>query len=408
VSLKRRQRFAKYEHVLLRCGDDIRSLQRFVNAQVVAFRKILKKYRKWTGSSTLGSRFKDNVLSHPKSFTRRDFSQLQSLYDDLLQTLQAATPAATPAEWSGDGSNAAEPVHSPRPSEQISPSETLVVPESQQFAGGYWNEYDCGSEAGDFNRDADVEYAIYVDPNEEVGFPGMKTLRGLFTTPARKLHAWMSGRHPDDECGPLLPAHARRSTYGATTRSVEPSYFSIPPGSAGPAGAASPLVADTDAEDESSWHRPSNRHSRRGSYNNNNGYASSSEEGGGAIFFPAGYRAHYAAALPSVEEQRIAHYRERVLFWGAWACYAVAFVLTGIAAVLVVAGRNKMRLEVDAGVTLGIMTSLGLACAALSMACSRRWGRQSLLGRLAVWTTFAVVCVGDGALLVLLMGNTRL
>jgi len=29
----------------MRCGDDIQALSRFANAQIVAFRKILKKYR---------------------------------------------------------------------------------------------------------------------------------------------------------------------------------------------------------------------------------------------------------------------------------------------------------------------------------------------------------------------------
>lgn len=45
LSLKRQRRFAKYERELLRCGEDILALARFANAQVVAFRKILKKYR---------------------------------------------------------------------------------------------------------------------------------------------------------------------------------------------------------------------------------------------------------------------------------------------------------------------------------------------------------------------------
>ncbi|KAJ6436152.1 ATP-dependent DNA helicase pfh1 [Purpureocillium lavendulum] len=50
-------------------SDDIQALSRFANAQIVAFRKILKKYRKWTGSTTLTSRFNDIVLGSPKSFS---------------------------------------------------------------------------------------------------------------------------------------------------------------------------------------------------------------------------------------------------------------------------------------------------------------------------------------------------
>jgi hypothetical protein len=51
MSLKRQRRFAKYERELLRCGEEILALSRFSNAQVVAFRKILKKYKvRWTTS----------------------------------------------------------------------------------------------------------------------------------------------------------------------------------------------------------------------------------------------------------------------------------------------------------------------------------------------------------------------
>jgi SPX domain protein involved in polyphosphate accumulation len=44
-SFKRQRRFAKYERELRECGDEIHSLSRFASAQVVAFRKITKKYK---------------------------------------------------------------------------------------------------------------------------------------------------------------------------------------------------------------------------------------------------------------------------------------------------------------------------------------------------------------------------
>ncbi|KAJ3453671.1 hypothetical protein MRS44_017918 [Fusarium solani] len=44
-SVKVQRLFVKYERELLRCGRDIQSLPRFANAQVVAFRKIIKKYK---------------------------------------------------------------------------------------------------------------------------------------------------------------------------------------------------------------------------------------------------------------------------------------------------------------------------------------------------------------------------
>lgn len=378
MPLKRQQRFAKYEQQLLQCGDDIRALQRFVNAQIVAFRKILKKYRKWTGSSTLGSRFRDNVLSHSKSFTRRDFAPLQSQHNDLLETLHAALP-----DTDGRASPSAESRHSRAPSAQLSPSETLV-PEPQPVRVGYWNEYDCGSEAGDLDRDAD-EYAIYIDPNEDLGFPGMKTLGAFLTKPVSKLNAWISFRqkhldNDDSEHGPLLPTHTTYG-YGSTRSPPSLTYFSTPPG-----GTVSSLVPtlDTDAEDDF----PGGTNSRPGSHRGG-GYASSSDgdHSSSSLLFPPGYYAHHSAAcLPSVADQRVARYRERVLAVATWMCFAVAWVLMGVVGALVVVGgsgrhnRNsgRVRLEVDAGVVLGIVTSLGLACGGLGMACSRR-------ERVSVW-----------------------
>ncbi|KAK0701467.1 hypothetical protein B0T21DRAFT_378708 [Apiosordaria backusii] len=391
VSIKRQRRFAKYEQDLLQCGDDIRSLRRFVNAQIVAFRKILKKYRKWTGSSTLGARFRDNVLSHPKSFTLCDFSHLQTRYDDLLVTLRAASPA----DMSGIVSPAPESTD-PR-DRQRSPSEETVVNETQPTVV-YWNEYDCGSEAGDNDRNGDDDYCIYIDPNEDVRFPGMKALGSLFSNPVKKLNsAWMSIRSvrsrespgsDDGERGPLLPTNSTLSTYGSTRgKPTDPSYFTIPPGSRG-------AQSDTDVEEDANY--SSNRHSRRGSY----GYASSEDQ------FPSGYRPHYAA-LPSINDQRIEQYRENIFFWVTWGCYAVAYVLMGIAAVLITAGRQKKRLVVDVGVTLGIMTSLGLACAVICMTVPRQ-ERMGWLGLVARWVAFAGICAANGVLLVLVVGNAPL
>ncbi|KAK3350153.1 hypothetical protein B0T25DRAFT_570732 [Lasiosphaeria hispida] len=381
MSLKRQRRFAKYEQDLLKCREDVRSLQRFVNAQVVAFRKILKKYRKWTGSSSLGSRFRDTILSHPKSFTKRDFSPLQAECDDLLATLRSASPADVSALGSPATGSSTPSI---RQLDAVSPSETIVVREPLAHAG-YWNEYDCGSEAGDAEQNSDSHYAIYINPDDDTGFPGIAAITSFFTAPVRKVSGWMTVRSPPDidadadEHGPLLPS-LNISPYG--TARANASYFAHPPG----AGAGS----DTEADDD--LIQPT----RRGSY----GYESSNEE------FPTGYKAHYAA-LPSVHAQSLARYRERVLFWGTWWCFFASFVLMGIAAVLIMTGRHKLRLEVDAGVTLGIMTSLGAACAALGMTFSR----QDVLGcgaKLAVWAAFMTVCVLNGILLVLVVGNAPL
>ena len=96
--------------------------------------------------------------------------------------------------------------------------------------------------------------------------------------------------------------------------------------------------------------------------------------------------------------------RENMLSWGTWTAFTMCYLLMGIATVLIFTGRHKMRLEVDAGVTLGIMASLGSACAALGMAFSRQdrlgWARMT-----AVWIAFGIACVANGVLLVAIVEN---
>ncbi len=45
LSTKRQRRFVKYHAQIEGCGQDVKALGRFVDAQVTAFRKILKKYK---------------------------------------------------------------------------------------------------------------------------------------------------------------------------------------------------------------------------------------------------------------------------------------------------------------------------------------------------------------------------
>ncbi|KAM7199377.1 hypothetical protein V8F20_005772 [Naviculisporaceae sp. PSN 640] len=320
MSFKRQRRFARYETQLLQCGEEIQDLDRFVNAQIVAFRKILKKYKKWTGSSTLGTRFRDNVLSDPKSFTRRDNSQLQTCYEDLLETVRATS--------STDGSNIASPRpvaetdHHLLPRDQLSPSETIVVASNSPPRMGYWNEYDYGSEAGDLEQNGDACYAIYVDPNEHSGFPGFDALRILLKSPVSKWKAWTNSTRSSDTADSERSALLSRQSnaYGSMDRS----YFSSVPGE--------PLrSADSDADDDDH-----DRHSPFDRTSSSHGYASSTEG------FPIGYKSHYAA-LPSIRDQRMVQYRDRVFFWGTWAGYAGSFALMGIAMILITTGKHKRR-----------------------------------------------------------------
>lgn len=126
------------------------------------------------------------------------------------------------------------------------------------------------------------------------------------------------------------------------------------------------------------------------------GYASSSD-------FPAhGYTALYA--FPSIADQKVLRYRENVLFWATIGCYAASFALLAISGVLISAGRHKLRVEVDAAVTVGVALSLLCACAALGMSLYRR-DPLSIMNRIFIYATFVVACLLNGMLLVLVVDN---
>ncbi|KAJ9642500.1 hypothetical protein H2199_004881 [Coniosporium tulheliwenetii] len=95
IPAKRLERYARIEEEVLRAGDDIRSLARFIAAQRLAFTKLLKKYKKWTQSDTLGSRVRQDILNKPESFTNLDIGPLLEYYTDVLEAVRAPFQAAT-------------------------------------------------------------------------------------------------------------------------------------------------------------------------------------------------------------------------------------------------------------------------------------------------------------------------
>lgn len=179
-----------------------------MNAQREAFRKILKKYtvgtdshilcrvllilapQKWTGSKTLGERFRSEVLGDLDSFTRFDFNDLLSQYKDLSDNLRSSTP-----QLSESPSLSSSIRDSRRSSKQIP-----IQPERPQ---AYWNEYDNGSEAGE-----NEPYTIYVDPDQG-SFPGSKTMEYIFSKvkqPVSSVRSWFSHSASPNERRPLLPS----------------------------------------------------------------------------------------------------------------------------------------------------------------------------------------------------------
>ena len=74
---------------IVRVGEEIQSLSRFVGAQRLAFQKLLKKYKKWTGSADLGDRFRREILDRPTSFSKKDFEPLLGQWTEVLAAVRA-------------------------------------------------------------------------------------------------------------------------------------------------------------------------------------------------------------------------------------------------------------------------------------------------------------------------------
>lgn len=231
-----------------------------------------------------------------------------------------------------------------------------VAPEAQQQK--YWNEYDDGSESGDVNE----PYTIYIDPDAESTFPGVKSVIYVFTrlssgvkVPMEKVKGWLSPHGTPNERRPL-------------TLDRQSSYFTTHQNS---------FRTETDVEDE----------------------ASSSD-------FPVGYDAHYAT-LPSISDQKLMRHHENLLFYGTVVSFVSAFLLLLIATILVFTGRHHLRVEVDAGAIVGIVASLFFATLGF-VVMIYRWERLTLLHILCVTASFLADCVLSGLLLIVVMGNTKL
>jgi hypothetical protein len=73
---------------VLKAGEEIKSLSRFISTQRTAFRKLLKKYKKWTGSTQLEDRVRVEILDDLKSFTKYDLRPLLADYSGTLNDIR--------------------------------------------------------------------------------------------------------------------------------------------------------------------------------------------------------------------------------------------------------------------------------------------------------------------------------
>ncbi|KAF2441812.1 SPX-domain-containing protein [Karstenula rhodostoma CBS 690.94] len=92
------EKFAKIDADVNKAGEEIRALSRFQVAQRTGFRKILKKYRRWTKDAELERQFRSEVTSSPTSFYQLDLGYLLDQYIEVLGALRARFDAASASE----------------------------------------------------------------------------------------------------------------------------------------------------------------------------------------------------------------------------------------------------------------------------------------------------------------------
>ena len=182
-----------------RAGEEVQYLSRFVGAQRLAFQKLLKKYKKWTGSSELGNRFRNEVLDRRTSFSKTDFEPLLAQLTEVLASVRA--PFIGGINWQSDPT---EPKKKGiQPQQQLphkSPSDTAY-----QAASQHVNK--------DISSAADLQTAWEDGSNLEID-------TALATTPfgqrAAKAAYWI---HPDN----IVQIHVLLLQYTRLQRSNETS-----------------------------------------------------------------------------------------------------------------------------------------------------------------------------------------
>ncbi|KAI9805577.1 MAG: hypothetical protein M1825_000828 [Sarcosagium campestre] len=87
-SARHLERYSRMEEDVLKAGEEIQALSRFVGAQRLGFHKLFKKYLKWTGSSSLYKRFEKSVLRQPQGFIMRGFDPLFTQWSRVLAAVR--------------------------------------------------------------------------------------------------------------------------------------------------------------------------------------------------------------------------------------------------------------------------------------------------------------------------------
>jgi SPX domain protein involved in polyphosphate accumulation len=229
----------------------------------------------------------------------------------------------------------------------------LLSPAKPPVVSRYWNEFDDSSEFGE-----DSSYAIFVTPDESSNFPGTETVSKAFSVllegaskGKRYILSWLPApprRSKEREQEPLL-ANQR------ATQNLEDS--------------SDPEAATTTM----------NRSLRRD----------------GAIPKGPSFRSGN-----TLRQRKSRDSRETLIFRIYLGAFVLSYIMLVLSAILKGTGRRKARIEVDAGVIVGVVIALFCGIGGVGLMISRK-ERLSVLHRMAVVLAFFVVCAGSGYLLAL-------
>ena len=110
-------------HLELRTGADVQSLVQFANANRLALQKLLKKYKKWTGSTGLGLRFRKEILNSASNLNS-SFEPLVKQYIDTLASVRE--PFVTGVKWDAK-STSINGEHLKDGSKSVAPTRTTIL-----------------------------------------------------------------------------------------------------------------------------------------------------------------------------------------------------------------------------------------------------------------------------------------
>ncbi len=207
----------------------------------------------------------------------------------------------------------------------------------------YWNEFDDGSEGSQ-----DEPYTIFVDPNASYSVPGTAAVSRLFAllsssikASEKKILRWLrsSNKTRHGEQRPLVDGEGSLST------------------------------ADSDQSDVDS----STRHVK-----------------------PSPHRRY--STFPALLQPPAVRARGALLFRSCIASFASSFILLIVAAILITTGRRKAANTVDAGVIIGVVSSLVFAIMGVGSMVKRKtdvgWAHRAV-----VWLAFVCVVLASSIML---------